>query len=269
MNADQVKAVYNDGVLALTIPKSERAKAKQIKIELKLGKTERQEFMSEASEKKNPKWFYGVIALLLFLLVLETGILLSRQWSHRESKESPSVIPSETEEPFFPKPSRPALPQRGPFAPDPFAADPFAELQQMRDYMNRLMNMAMTYGPPIAQTLSGGELSDFMPAIDLQETEKTYVVKSDLPGLQKDKINVTVRGNLLTIQGVRENQARQEDQVSGFYAQERSYGSFARSVTLPGPVDESAITADYQNGVLTITLPKLGETKTRQKVPVQ
>ena len=78
-----------------------------------------------------------------------------------------------------------------------------------------------------------------------------------------------MRDNLLTIQGVRKTETQTEDEQGGFYAQERSYGSFSRTITLPGPVDENAIQAEYQNGVLTIQMPKAQGEKETQKVPIQ
>jgi len=68
---------------------------------------------------------------------------------------------------------------------------------------------------------------------------------------------------------VREITNETADQKKGYFAQERSYGSFARSLSLPGPVDESRIAAEYKNGVLTITLPKVPRQKNVQKVAIQ
>ena len=95
------------------------------------------------------------------------------------------------------------------------------------------------------------------------------IVRSDLPGLEKDKISVTVENNVLTVQGMRQTSSEADDKNRGFYSQERSYGSFSRSFNLPGPVDDSQINADYKNGVLTITLPKIAPAKNAQKVAIQ
>jgi HSP20 family protein len=121
----------------------------------------------------------------------------------------------------------------------------------------------------LRQMMGQGIISDFSPAIDLQETENAYIVRGDLPGLEKDKINLTVQNGMLTIEGVRQTSSATEDESRGYYAQERSYGSYARTITLPGPVDDSRITADYKDGVLTITLPKAAGGTTAQKVPVR
>jgi HSP20 family protein len=224
----------------------------------------------DPAQKRRNTWLYGVIAFLLFLLVFETGLLLNRQWSKSKGSE---LHPTVSHEPYSPRTS--AFPSSlfrrsiSGTEEEPFGSDPLQELEKLRTRMNRLFNTALTYGPPLAHSLSGGAFSDFIPAIDLEETDKAYIVRGDLPGLEKDKINVTVRGNLVTIQGIRQTQSEKQDEQGGFYAQERSYGSFARTLTLPGPVDESRVLAEYRDGVLTITLPKLGETKTTQKVAIQ
>jgi HSP20 family protein len=143
---------------------------------------------------------------------------------------------------------------------DPFMDDAFFSLGRLTQHMNRLFENMGSFG--------GMEYA-FNPAIDMEETSAAYIIRSDIPGLDKDKIDVSVHGSTLTIQGVRETGSEKKDERTGYYSQERSYGSFARSLMLPGPVDDSKITADYKNGVLTITLPKLNPDKGTNKIPIQ
>jgi HSP20 family protein len=92
------------------------------------------------------------------------------------------------------------------------------------------------------------------PAVDIYETEnKEVVLKAELPGLQREDIDVTVEGATLTIRG----QRRREEAVAeqAYRRVERHYGSFARSFTLPSGVDAGAVRADYRDGVLTVRLP--------------
>jgi len=92
------------------------------------------------------------------------------------------------------------------------------------------------------------------PAVDIYETEnKEVVLKAELPGLQRDDIDVTVEGATLTIRG----QRRREETIAeqAYRRVERHYGSFARSFTLPSGVDAGAVRADYRDGVLTVRLP--------------
>ena len=151
--------------------------------------------------------------------------------------------------------------------------DPFEEFDAVSRRMSNMMRRAFILATPIMhqvrQATDPDYVGNFSPAIDLEDTEKAYIVRSDLPGLEKDKINLTVANNMLTIEGLRQSSRETADPNTGFYAQERSYGSFARSIPLPGPVDESKISAEYKNGVLTITLPKIAVTKTTQKVSIQ
>ncbi len=225
----------------------------------------------EMEQKKKHTCLYVIIAFLAFLVLVQAGLLLNRRSRASSDTGFKALIAhqsNDTDSRLF---SRPQARKPLPLDPDqdPFGSDPFMELEKMRSSMNRLFHTALAYGPSIANSLTGSQMFDFMPTVDLQETDKAYVIQCDLPGLQKDKINVTVRDNLLTIQGIRESESTKESDAGGFYAKERNYGSFARTINLPGPVDETQVKADYQNGVLTVTLPKIGDTKSVQKVTIQ
>lgn len=152
---------------------------------------------------------------------------------------------------------------------DFFAEDPFEALDQIHSRLNNMMATARTYAPIVMQQMNRDLSSDFIPAVDMEETEAAYVVRADIPGLEKDKINITAENGILVIQGTRETQTEQND-PSGMYTAERHYGSFARTVALPGPVDEAGIKADYKNGVLTVQVPKEKNAPAPSKrIPVQ
>ncbi len=101
--------------------------------------------------------------------------------------------------------------------------------------------------------------SIWIPAVDVAETEGEYVVKVEVPGVNRDDVKITVHDDTLTIRG----EKKQEDRIkkSDFYRLERTYGSFQRSFTLPNTVKTDKIDATYKEGVLTITLPKAEEAK--------
>lgn len=101
--------------------------------------------------------------------------------------------------------------------------------------------------------------SVWMPAIDVAETDDEYVVKVELPGVNKDDVRITVQENILTVRG--EKKRENERKESNFHRVERSYGSFQRSFTLPTTVRADKIDATYKEGLLTITLPKAEEAK--------
>ena len=103
------------------------------------------------------------------------------------------------------------------------------------------------------------------PAVDLDEEENRFVIRADLPGMDQKDIEVRVHEGTLLLAGKRE--AKQEQKSETGYYRERRYGSFSRSFKLGSAVDDSKIEATYENGVLTVVLPKKEEVKPRQ-IPV-
>jgi HSP20 family protein len=92
------------------------------------------------------------------------------------------------------------------------------------------------------------------PAIDVFEKDDRFVVKAELPGMKEEDIDVSVVGNRLIIKG--ERKAESEVEKDDYYYCERSYGSFSRSIDIPSDVDAKKIEADYDDGVLEVSLPK-------------
>ncbi|MEI7750734.1 MAG: Hsp20/alpha crystallin family protein [Candidatus Omnitrophota bacterium] len=228
--------------------------------------------MSEPSAKK-VKTIPIIIAILVIIVLLQAVVLI-RQGQRQcalEKKQQEAILPVQ-DRALMMQPRPHPMASRIPNALPPGVMnqqDPMEAINNMSQRMNSLMQHAFTFGSPLLQNMPQNTGFDFTPAVDLEETKDAYIVKSDLPGLEKDKIDLTVKENVLTIEGMREVTNKTGDPQSGYYAQERSYGSFARSLNLPGPVDEAKIAADYKNGVLTITLPKAPGQKTEQKVAIQ
>ncbi len=104
--------------------------------------------------------------------------------------------------------------------------------------------------------------SAWTPATDIAEHDDEYVVRLELPGVKKEDVKITMRENVLTIQG----EKRQEKETGGesHHRVERVYGSFQRSFTLPTTVKADKIDAEYKDGVLNVTLPKAEEAKPKQ-----
>jgi HSP20 family protein len=100
------------------------------------------------------------------------------------------------------------------------------------------------------------------PPLDVVESENSFQIKMDVPGLQAKDINVQVHGNTLTLSGQRQEEKETKDKT--FYRMERRSGSFARTVSLPCSINESEAVAEYTNGVLTLTLPKAEGAKTKK-----
>ena len=96
-----------------------------------------------------------------------------------------------------------------------------------------------------------------LPAVDVEETPENYLVKAELPGFDENNVKITVDKHVLHISGeVNETEKEKEESGRKYLIKERRYESFERSFSLPDGLDESAITADFSNGILTVTLPK-------------
>lgn len=100
------------------------------------------------------------------------------------------------------------------------------------------------------------------PAIDVVEEEDKFSVKVELPGVKEEDVNVSIAGDTLTIEG--EKKAESEVKRKGYYYSETSYGSFSRSITIPSTIDIGKIEANYDKGVLEISLPKAPEVQPKK-----
>ena len=104
--------------------------------------------------------------------------------------------------------------------------------------------------------------SSWTPAVDIAEHDDEYLVKVELPGVNKDEVKLTLENNILTIRG--EKKQEMETKKENYHRVERSYGSFQRSFTLPAAVKSDKIDASYKDGILTVSLPKAEEAKPKQ-----
>jgi HSP20 family protein len=104
----------------------------------------------------------------------------------------------------------------------------------------------------------------WMPRMDLHETDNAFVVEADLPGMSIDDIVVHVEGTTVVITG--ERKGEQASRTGNFAHFERTFGKFQRSFSLPAAVQVDAVEAKYTNGVLTVTVPKAEEAKTKRIV---
>lgn len=125
--------------------------------------------------------------------------------------------------------------------------EPMREMMTLREAMDRLFDDAFTR--PIGNVNPWGA-----PAIDLYQTEKNVVVKAALPGLKAEEVQISVTGEVLTLKG--EFKQAEEVKDAAYHLKEQRYGSFERSVLLPSEVQTEKAKADFENGILTITLPK-------------
>jgi HSP20 family protein len=138
---------------------------------------------------------------------------------------------------------------------------PFRGVTSLQDQINRLFNETLDRS-------EGANLTAWAPAVDIYETEHNLVVKADLPDIKPEELDIRVENNILTIRGERKFEKKVEE--NNYLRVERAYGSFSRSFSLANTVNTEAIQADYQNGVLTLSIPKREEAKPKQiKVRVE
>lgn len=120
--------------------------------------------------------------------------------------------------------------------------------RQMEDMFRRSFFPSLWGGAPTEQGMG------WEPAVDVYEEDHKYVVKAELPGVNKDDIDVSVSGDTLTIKGERKDE--REEKEENYYLSERSYGNFVRSMKLPSTVDADNIEASFDDGVLEVKLPR-------------
>lgn len=130
--------------------------------------------------------------------------------------------------------------------------EPFRELMSMRDAMDRF------FGDAFLRTAGGIALGGEL-MLDVAQTDNDVIVKASLPGVKPDDIHISVTGDVLSLRGeVKEEKAADE---ATYHLRERRYGAFSRTISLPTSVVADKAKAEFENGVLTLTLPKAEETK--------
>lgn len=129
--------------------------------------------------------------------------------------------------------------------------DPFRELTTLQDQFNRLVDQVW-----------GTRQESWLPAVDVFDTKDAVVLKAELAGMNPDDIQIEVEDNVLTIKGERKFEEKVDDER--YYRIERRFGSFQRSLALPQGVKVDEITANYEDGILTVTVPKAEEEKPKR-----
>jgi HSP20 family protein len=129
-------------------------------------------------------------------------------------------------------------------------------LQNIREEMEELFSRALGEGTDLFA------VDRITPSLDLSETDSALEVRMDIPGMEAKDIDIQVNANVLTVSGERKEE--REEKGKTYHRVERRVGAFSRSVTLPCPVKEDAVDAQYKNGILAIKLPKTEEAKARK-----
>ena len=120
--------------------------------------------------------------------------------------------------------------------------------------MNRLLDEMMggTAGPARRSGRQQGADTEWAPALDALTKDSDLVIRAELPGVKQEDVDISLHDNVLTISGERRDE--QEEERGGYHIRERRYGSFSRSLALPEGIDESKISARYENGILEVTV---------------
>ena len=133
----------------------------------------------------------------------------------------------------------------------------FGGLSTLRHEIDRLFEAPLSELAHASRFLTGA-----VPALDVYEDEDNFVVKAELPGMKKEDIDVSLHDGTLSISGERKSEENLEN--AEVYRSECFFGRFQRTVALPSTVDAARISAQYKDGVLTVTLPKAEEAKPKQ-----
>ena len=138
--------------------------------------------------------------------------------------------------------------------------NPFREFSALQDRMDRLFRNVFDRGfGVLTQDLAEGE---FIPSADVYEDDNSIHLNVEVPGVDEKNLSISIENNVLTVKG--ERKLEKDEKGENFLRQERSYGKFSRSFTLPGSVDLDHVNANYVNGVLQIELAKRAEAKPKQ-----
>lgn len=140
--------------------------------------------------------------------------------------------------------------------------DPTRELDSLQGEMNRLFSSFFDTPAPSGKGNGNGTQRRWIPSMDLVETQDHFVLKADLPGMSENDVDVELENNVLTISG--ERKTEHEEQHEGYYRLERATGAFSRALSLPEGIDPEAVGATFDDGVLTVRIPKPAQAKPRR-----
>jgi HSP20 family protein len=133
--------------------------------------------------------------------------------------------------------------------------DPVRDMMSLREAMDRLFEESFVRPRGVLAPVEGAATL----ALDVLESDDDVTVRASIPGVNPDDIDISVTGDVLTIKG--ETSEEREEKQGNYHLRERRYGAFQRSVNLPAPVNTDKAEAEFKNGVLTLTLPKVEEVK--------
>ncbi len=144
--------------------------------------------------------------------------------------------------------------------------NPSRDLDRAWSEFDRLFNRLTGSDWFADRDMGVSDVGTWRPAIDVTEHENEYVLTAEVPGMQEDDVHISLKDNVLTLKG--EKKFEEEEEGENRYYRERRYGNFQRMIRLDAEIDSDNVQAEYENGVLTITLPKTKETMAKE-IPVK
>ncbi|MBW2220800.1 MAG: Hsp20/alpha crystallin family protein [Deltaproteobacteria bacterium] len=138
----------------------------------------------------------------------------------------------------------------------------FSPVRDMFSFRNRINHMFDDGFYPINRDEVELSMGSWNPVVDVYDNDDSIVIKAELPGIDKEGIEIDVKDRVLTLKGERSSESEVKD--DNYYRRERSFGKFERAFNLPADVEPDKIKADYKDGVLKIDIPKPEEKKPRQ-----
>jgi HSP20 family protein len=148
--------------------------------------------------------------------------------------------------------------------------NPFRELDEVQNRLSSFFGGFPEFGRFPRRLFGNGDITlpNWSPQVDISEDDKEYMVKADLPEMNKEDVKVTVENGVLSISGERKSEKEEEKQK--FHRIERFFGTFLRTFALPDDADSTKIAAEFKEGVLKVHLPKVPAAKPKQfEVKVQ
>ena len=140
--------------------------------------------------------------------------------------------------------------------------DPYHEINRLLDEMT-----GGTAGLTRRSGRQQGAATEWAPAVDALTKDSDLVIRAELPGVKHEDIDIALHDNVLTISG--ERRVEEEEERGGYHIRERRYGSFSRSLALPEGIDESKISARYEDGVLEVTVQGAAVAREPKRIQIQ
>lgn len=151
----------------------------------------------------------------------------------------------------------------------PATMDPFRDMMRLQQQIDQLFGNTMNPYSGFPDLNTAWNPQQVQPAMNLTEKPDAYVVSMAIPGVNKSDINVQVKNQVLTVSAEQKTSTKKENKNDKILVQERTASAFSRQVVLPKSVNADQVTADYKNGILTITLPKTNKSPAAHQIKIK